>query len=150
MKTSTTTVLVLLVTLSIGILLGSLLHGAVMRSRMERHFKELRKPGGFITRMDDYLELEGTQKETVHKILEKHHLILSEHRMRMETLMDSLKQDLSQHLTDEQLKRLEERRPGRGPKGGPPGKRWKGFPGPDSIPQGKPPWQRPERKERDE
>ena len=150
MKTSITTILILLVTLSIGMLLGSLLHGAVMKNRMERHFSELRRPKGFINSMEDFLELEGPQKETVHKILERHHKILGEYRVRMETLMDSLKQELRQHLTEDQIKRLEAEGPRRGPIHGPPGKRRKNFSGPDSIPEGKPPWERHEGKDWDE
>ena len=141
MKTKTRTLVILLVTLLMGMLIGSLLHGNVMKRRMEKHFRELRHPRGFISRMDDILELEGSQKEKIHEILKSHHKLLDEHRSQLDAIVDSLKVDLRKHLTEEQIKKLEERGPRRRFPGGPPGgPRGKGGPPPDSFRDKKQPW----------
>jgi hypothetical protein len=129
MKIEIKTAMVILITLLIGILIGFLLTGAVIRHRAGR-FASMREPGRMVAHLERMIEPDASQREAVHQVLLKHSEQFSEIHSRFEgqmlTLRDSLKKDLDPILTEEQKERLERgsRHPGpfkgKGRRPGPP------------------------------
>lgn len=140
MKIQIKTALILVVTLLIGMMLGALIHGTVMRNRIKKTALGLRTPHSFTRRMEAMLDLDESQREAVEDILMRHHQRMTKYRLEVRVLMDSLQKELEPILTDEQKARLNRPpffrgEPGRKP---PPfGRRpeWRRKPGvkPDSL-----------------
>lgn len=104
------TTLILIFTLLIGLLLGVFLDRTIMRFRFQRRFSEVRQPRG-ITRMFEHLiRPDESQYQSVKNVLEKYSRKLHEHREKsfreMNAVMDSMRTELDQILTDEQKARL--------------------------------------------
>ncbi len=112
MKPKTKMTLLLLMTLFIGVILGVLLRPLFIGNRFD-DFRKLRSPGGITSRIEKILELDETQMKVIKPILENHEIKLRESgeksRREFGNLMDSLKTELSEYLTVEQLEKLENR-----------------------------------------
>ena len=129
MKAKTT--IILLFTLLIGIMLGVFLDRTIMRFRFQKRFNEVRQPRGITRMFENLIRPDESQYETVKDILEKYSKRLHGQREKsfqeMDVVMDSLRAELDQILTDEQKARLKkdmERMKGmreRGPMPPPPG-----------------------------
>ncbi|MFH1943549.1 MAG: hypothetical protein ABIL68_15710 [bacterium] len=125
MKIQYKTALILILTLLVGMVLGALIHGAVMRDRFEQRIFRMRTDEGFSQRMEGIIEPDDSQKKAMREIVRKHFRRMSEHQKEFRSMMDSLKVELDSILTDEQKKRLEQRLglPGGRPPGPPFGRR---------------------------
>ncbi|KPL18934.1 MAG: hypothetical protein AMJ92_05505 [candidate division Zixibacteria bacterium SM23_81] len=153
MKIETKTYIIIVVTLVIGMVIGSLITGAVLRHRVRR-FVNLRHPEHLTTRIEELIGPDESQREAVHEILMKHSEqfleIHSHFESEMLALRDSLRKDLDPILTDGQKKRLERQpKPPKYLRGRRPGpSRWRepGHQPPPSEP-GPPPPPPPERDE---
>jgi hypothetical protein len=110
MKIETKTYVIIVLTLVIGIIIGSLITGAVVRHRVRR-FMSLGHPEHLADRIERIIEPTSTQRDTVHQILLQHaqqfHEIHGRFESQLQALKDSLKKDLDPLLTEEQKKRLE-------------------------------------------
>lgn len=133
MTTQTKTVLALLLTLVLGMVIGVLGSGAVIRPGQQPPpgMREER----FINRMHRVLDLDDSLMELVDPILSSHATRMTgmnkRHRTEMDTEMDSLQAELSTILTPEQMEPLRQMRHfgghGRSSGGpGPPGGRFGG------------------------
>jgi uncharacterized membrane-anchored protein YhcB (DUF1043 family) len=130
MKIETKTYVIIVVTLVIGMVIGSLITGAVVHHRVRR-FMNLGHPEHLATRIEELIGPNESQREAVHEILMKHsQMFLQVHshfESEMLALRDSLKKDLGPLLTEEQKERLERQpkrpRPFREGKPGP----WRGH-----------------------
>lgn len=126
MKAKTT--IILLFTLLIGIMLGVFLDRTVMRFRFQKRISEARQARGINRLLEDLIRPDESQYKVVRDILEKYSKRLHAHREKsfreMDIVMDSLRAELDQILTDEQKARLKkdmERMKGRRERGpGPP------------------------------
>jgi len=106
MKTKTKTTLVILSTLIIGIIFGFLLHANIMKFRFEQ-MSELRKPGGLIKKMENIIDLNEKQKSKIEPILRKHEDHFRKFRNEALNQLDSLRIEIKQYLTEEQIEKLE-------------------------------------------
>jgi hypothetical protein len=144
MKIETKTYVIIMITLVIGMVIGSLITGAIVHHRVRR-FMNLGHPEHLATRIEELIDPDQSQREAVHGILMKHSerflQVHSHFESEMLALRDSLKKDLEPLLTEEQRKRLERQpkppRPFRDGKPGP----WRGHePGSPPPPdEGRPP-----------
>jgi len=133
MKSQIKPIIILLLTLIIGFGLGIFASGYFFKQRVDRFTRVARKEG-FIRHHFEILEATETQQTTLRPILEKHYQALQGHRDAIRNQIDSMRKDIQPYLTDEQIKKLKERkrrkRPGknrpRGPHHAPP-------PGPDAA-----------------
>lgn len=106
------TTLILLGTLAIGIICGGLIIGAVSRS----HMRAAMPFGGdvFVNRWVEILDPDAEQKQAVEQIIERHAPRFGEtfarHRQEMQSLIDSLHQELDPILTEAQREQLNRRR----------------------------------------
>ena len=126
MTASTKSALMLFSTLLIGMLLGSLITGAVNNRRMS-NLAEMRSARGLVFFFEDVVRPESEeQREAIRAVLDeaapKFSTAMSESRERMKALSDSVRAELDPLLTDEQRARLEERIR-IGPRGAPGGQR---------------------------
>jgi len=149
MKAKTT--IILLFTLLIGILLGVFLDRTIMRFRFQKRFNEVRQPRGITRMLENLIRPDESQYKAVRDILEKYSKRLHEHREKsfreMDAVMDSMRTELDQILTDEQKARLKkdmermkgmrDRRPG--PPMPPPGPFDREHDRPPAIHEGQPP-----------
>ena len=120
--------IILIFTLLIGIVLGVFLDRTVMKFRFQKRFKEVRQPRGITRMLEDLIQPDETQYKAVKDILEKYSKRLHDQReksfQQMDVVMDSLRAELDQILTDEQKARLKQdmermkQRRERGPKPG--------------------------------
>ena len=135
MKTRTGAALILVATLVIGVVIGALGGRAFMMKqrpwgRPPGVHGERPGPGPdkfadrFVQRLEEMLEIDDAQRDTVHAILAVHMdqmmVLNEEHRAEASVLMDTLLLEMRGVLTDEQLETFEEhlkRRQLRGPKG---------------------------------
>jgi hypothetical protein len=113
MTASTKSALMLFSTLLIGMLLGSLLTGAVNNRRM-RNLAEMRSARGFAIHLEEVVRPESEeQREAIRAVLDeaapKFGDAMRESRERMRSLTDSVRAELDPLLTEEQRERLEER-----------------------------------------
>ena len=113
MTASTKSALMLFSTLLIGMLLGSLITGAVNNHRM-RNLAEMRSARGLAFFLEDVVEPENEeQREAIREILDraapKFSAEMTESRDRMRALTDTVRAELDPLLTEEQRHRLEER-----------------------------------------
>ena len=126
MTASTKSALMLFSTLLIGMLLGSLITGAVNNRRM-RSLAEMRSARGLAYYLEDVVEPESAeQREAIRAVLDeaapKFSEVMLESREQMRALTDSVLAELDPLLTEEQRARLEERMR-IGPRGAPGGPR---------------------------
>jgi hypothetical protein len=105
MTIHTKTALILLCTLVLGILLGVLASGAILRHFMHPDPRILSEH--FIARFEEIIDPDETQRDTIREILESYSdrfiQMHDNHHSEMTSLMDSLHTDLSSVLTEEQL-----------------------------------------------
>jgi galactokinase len=111
MTASTKSALMLFSTLLIGMLLGSLITGAVNNRRM-RSLAEMRSARGLAIRFEDMVRPESEeQREAIRAILEEaapeFAAVMLESRERMRSLTDSVRAELDPLLTEEQRERLD-------------------------------------------
>jgi len=110
MKIETKTYLIIVLTLLIGMIIGALMTGAVVRHRVRR-FMSLGRPDHLTARIERIIEPTAAQRDTVHQILMDHaqqfHEIHGRFESQLLALKDSLKKDLDPILTGEQKERLE-------------------------------------------
>lgn len=108
----------LLITLLVGILLGFLLKTRIIDDRFEQ-MRGMKKPDGMLNMMIDIIEPSEEQLKELKPILEKHQskfdTVMVESFDKMKVLIDSLNNDLSKVITKEQMQRLHEHLPPRGP-----------------------------------
>jgi hypothetical protein len=106
------TALILLGTLVLGIIIGVLLGGPIARHHLRHPFPR-RGPEDFGAMMEMIIDPDETQREAIRDVLDRHShrfmQINSRFRDEMSAMMDSLRQDLSPILTEEQQARLDER-----------------------------------------
>ena len=126
MTASTKSALMLFSTLLIGMLLGSLITGAVNNRRMHS-LAEMRSARGLAYYLENVVEPESAeQREAIRAVLDeaapKFSEIMLRSREQMRALTDSVLAELDPLLTDEQRARLEERMR-IGPRGAPGGPR---------------------------
>ena len=113
MSPKTKSVLLLLATLVIGLILGALMNGYFVRQRLD-HIGGLMNPAGFGEHMEEVIQpTSDEQREAIRKILDsaapKAIAAMRESRAVMRALNDSVKAELANILTDEQMKRLDDR-----------------------------------------
>lgn len=81
-----------------------------MRFQFQKRFAEVRKERGITRLLEDLIRPDESQYEAVKDILEKYSKRLHDHREKsfqeMNVVMDSLRTELDQILTDEQKARL--------------------------------------------
>jgi hypothetical protein len=110
MKIETKTYVIVVLTMVIGIIIGALISGAVVRHRIRR-FISLGRPEHLTERIERLIEPTAAQRDTVHQILMEHarqfHEIHGRFENQLLALKDSLKKDLDPILTEEQKERLE-------------------------------------------
>ena len=126
MTASTKSALMLFSTLLIGMLLGSLITGAVNNRRM-RSLAEMRSARGLAYFLEDVVEPESAeQREAIRAVQDeaapKCSVVMLASSERMRALTDSVLAELDPLLTEEQRARLEERMR-IGPRGAPGGSR---------------------------
>jgi len=120
MTVQTKTSIIIISTLLIGVLLGTFISGAMTERRILSRIEEFRSmgpphesPDNFIPLMERIIGPHEGQKDTINKILNQHferiHDITSKHRLEMESLMNSLHDELKPILNDEQIRLLDER-----------------------------------------
>lgn len=112
-KTRTKTVLILVGTLVLGMVLGALLTGLVVRHRLG-HLDHLRTPSGFAQEMMQSIEPTGLdQKEALRKALSSHarrmRTIRERYRNELRAEVDSMHVAAEELLTPEQEQRLREK-----------------------------------------
>jgi hypothetical protein len=149
-------VIALIITLVLGVLIGTLLVGPLIARRHFDRVDAMRTREGFAQRMERIIEPDASQAVQVRQILTKYATqfdgIFSEHRLMMDALADSMRQELGPILTDAQRQRLEDSKPGHGGRphlGAPPDGMPPGQP-PGGMPPGEPPGGMPPGQPRDE
>ena len=109
MKTRTKSVLIILGTLIIGIVLGGILTGAIVRHRLNRIAESQTRPG-FVKIMEHIIKPTDKQKKQIEPILKKSaHRLYQLHlgcKQEMIQFGDSMRSELKPYLTDEQFNRL--------------------------------------------
>ena len=113
------TALILIVTLLIGIVFGAMLYRAMFQSKV-KGFLEMRTPDGFIRKFENAVDTTPDKKEKIKKILDKYgeqfFEMNQEHRKEVSLLFNSLREELAEILTPEQIRKMLRRgflRPGR-------------------------------------
>ena len=111
MKTKLKSTVIIGSTLIIGIILGFLLKSLVIESEFDR-LKKLRDPQGFANALEEVIQPSDEQKEKLMPILEgfqsEMERMRNKARKEMTQVMDSLRIELEQILTDEQFIKLQE------------------------------------------
>jgi hypothetical protein len=106
------TALILIGTLVIGIVLGAMLNRALMQMRI-KGFLAMRTHKGFVERMEKIIQPAATQQKEVTAILDKYALqfdaMHEEFKGRIDSLLNSFKNDLTPVLTPDQMKSMEEK-----------------------------------------
>ncbi|MFQ5571182.1 MAG: hypothetical protein ACE5G0_16000 [Rhodothermales bacterium] len=113
MTPRTKSILLLGGTILIGMLLGALINGMVMRQRLEQ-IGELGTPSGLFFVLEDAVRLEDeAQRRAIRAVLEEaaaRAMDIREHsRREMHNLRDSIRAELVPLLSEDQLERLEAR-----------------------------------------
>lgn len=122
MTARTKSALLLGATLAIGIVLGTLISGAIVNRRMAE-FARLQRPGGVAMHFEHMIEpSDEAQRRAIREVLEaagpRIQTIMREAHMELLEVSDSVRAELDPLLTDEQKRRLDRRmRVG-------PGRRW--------------------------
>lgn len=106
-------ILLILLTLAIGFAGGFMTHGKLVQNRFEQVRTKMGKSNGHIEYMAGVLELTEEQKVIVQPILEefapKMHKQHRQFRSEVKVMMDSLSEELSPHVTEDQLDKLKKR-----------------------------------------
>lgn len=116
--------IIIIVTLIIGVLLGAMVSGPLLHSRMDRRLHGMRTAHGLADRFEDIVQPDESQRDTVRAILAVHsrqvHEIMSRSHAELSEAMDSLQNELAPVLTEDQkdrlnshLENLPDRKPGR-------------------------------------
>ena len=110
MSARTKSILLVVATLIVGMILGAIINGMIVRHKWER-MQSMRHPGGLANFVDELVGATPEQREELDAILEKHHAAIrkrmEETRYKMGFLIDSLHQDLGRILSESQLEKLE-------------------------------------------
>ena len=109
----TRTVLVLIGTLILGMVVGALLTGLIVRERIH-HLRQLRTPAGFTQEMMQAIEPTGpAQREALRKALESHvhrmRAIRERYRKELHAEVDSMHAAAEDLLTPKQQERMREK-----------------------------------------
>ncbi len=112
MKARTKSALLLLATLTVGVLIGALGASALLNQRLDQ-LRALRERGGFTERMEEIIQpKDEAQRAAIHAVLERTHerYMLSRRQFFAELAAgrDSLQAELAPLLTPEQQARLDE------------------------------------------
>ncbi len=101
----------LLLMLIIGYLIGTFVTSTVS----QRHYDQIsrmRYRDGFFRLFDRYLDLNKEQTVVIEEVLNRHHerfiQVNEKHIAAIKSVLDSLKTDIKPHLTDDQIKRLDQ------------------------------------------
>lgn len=115
MSIQTKTILIIIATLIMGVVLGVLAGGPLMRYRFER-FSKPRQPERskhFVALFEQFIQPDKNQREAVDEILNRYSKRLewldNRHRTEMQVLFDSMQTELSPILTEEQKTQLTKR-----------------------------------------
>lgn len=113
MNSRTKSVGIIIGTLLAGILLGSVITGAVYQNRAEKQ-ERLRKPGGFVEHLEEMVDPhDEAQWQTIYPIVEKtgrrHREIMNGARTALNASFDSMLVELAPHLDADQMERLKEK-----------------------------------------
>lgn len=112
MTVKTKSAVIILSTLIIGMLLGALIFGAIVRHQIAE-INGLRTSEGFISFFDDIIEPEAEQKPAIDHVLDKHAKVFYSTSTvclgKVLAIINSMEEDLSAVLTPEQMKRLQNR-----------------------------------------
>jgi hypothetical protein len=118
--------LVLLVTLGLGFSMGYLLRNVVIRAHF-KNMEKMRHGEGIAEMIENRLDLSQSQKVQMSSLLQKYNVRLrtvhQNFRRELTSTLDSMKNEMSPYLTEEQKKRMMRPGPGPGmmpPLGGPP------------------------------
>lgn len=109
MNTKIKSVSVLLVTLLLGMFLGFLIKSWIVEDRFERMGK-IYRPGGLMNVLQENIDLSEQQKSELQPLVEYYHkkmtTISFEQREKVKELIDSLKNEIKEILTDDQFEKL--------------------------------------------
>ena len=109
MKAETKSAAILVATLALGVVLGMVTQGLLMRQLGERA-GGLRRPGGFVSHLEGVIEPTAAQRDTVHALLERtaarNQTVIEGARGELRALLDSLQLQLSPILDEGQRDRL--------------------------------------------
>ena len=133
MKTEVKSAAILIATLALGMVLGMVAQGVLMRARTEQ-VGGLRRPPGFTAHLEAVIQPRPEQREAVRAILEttarRNQDIMSRAREDLRRVLDSMQLQLAPQLDDPQRERLARMSrlpdpfrpppPGEGRPGGPP------------------------------
>jgi Spy/CpxP family protein refolding chaperone len=98
----------------LGFMAGMLVKDLITESPLEqiRHFRE---SGGFISRLENDLDLTNEQKEKIKPLLDKYNMhlqvLVQSGNAFFHTSLDSLKEELKPYLNKEQIKKLDQQFP---------------------------------------
>jgi hypothetical protein len=119
-------IIVIVSTLLIGMVLGSVITAAFVKNRAFDRIAEMRNERGFVKRIERLIQPDEDQKEKVREILVEHfdkmRQLGEEMRITFKTMNDSLIKDLEPILHPEQIERFKKRMERMKRFGGPPGK----------------------------
>jgi len=111
MKMESKPVAILFATLALGVVLGMVGQGLLMRQRTQR-VGELRRPPGFVVHMEHVLEPTAAQRDTLRVLLRatasRNEAIIASARGALRTALDSLQLQLAPLLSAQQRERLAE------------------------------------------
>jgi len=108
MKTKTKSILIIVSTLFIGIALGFLISTRVIENRVDK-YRRMQTKDGFQEKFYEIVEPTDEQKVLLNKVMEKFHSKFDNLRGEMKLNFDSLHTEMEKVLTEEQMKKLEER-----------------------------------------
>ncbi|MGD9900841.1 MAG: hypothetical protein AB7T22_17075 [Calditrichaceae bacterium] len=112
MTAKTKSTVIILSTLIIGMLLGALVFGAIVRNQIAE-INGLRTSEGFISFFDDIIEPEAEQKAEIDSVLDKHaktfYTTSTGCLGKVLAIIDSMEKDLSLVLPPDQMGRLQNR-----------------------------------------
>jgi len=110
MTNKSKTSLILIFTLLIGVIIGSLITGFIRQQRVHR-FNRMKPQEKFIHAMERIIKPTDDQHSEINRILEKYyskiHEVREQHQGELLAIFDSLRNDIGLILTDEQKNRLE-------------------------------------------
>jgi hypothetical protein len=116
MNTKIKATFIILITLIIGIIIGSMLSRAYLRYRVKKLIPFRREPMNFISHIEEIIQPTPEQREKIREILKKHAEetleIHIKHQKEIQASIEELNAELDPILTPEQKKRLKEGFPG--------------------------------------
>ena len=98
MKVKLKSTLVLVATLILGMVIGSVFTGRLMHSRSSERWKSLRSPEGFIERFYDKLEIRPEQKADIEPILQDYFTKMKENSQKFRRHFREVQDSLPAHL----------------------------------------------------